>query len=61
MITVVAPLQFTNMLDLLEDFSNLRRHTYLRIDGTTSGIRRKWVVNKFNNDASIFLCLVSTR
>lgn len=49
------------MLDLLEDFSNLRRHTYLRIDGTTSGIRRKWVVNKFNNDASIFLCLVSTR
>ena len=33
--------QFTSMLDLLEDFCELRNHTYARLDGETNRVQRR--------------------
>jgi len=53
--------QTKQMLDILETFVKLFSYTYLRMDGTTSIGSRQPVVEKFNNDKSIFIFLLTTR
>ena len=54
--------QFTRMLDIVEDFCNLRAHKHVRLDGSTNRVQR-WVnVTQFNEKGSnIFVFLLSTR
>lgn len=59
---VVLFSQFTSVLDILEDYSNLRGWNYCRFDGGTSRAKRNYVVNSFNApESDKFLFLMSTR
>merc|ERR1719163_371088 len=49
------------MLDVLEVFLNLHRHTYLRLDGSTKPDQRQILMTKFNNDPKVFCFILSTR
>uniref|UniRef100_A0A2P2KRH0 ATP binding protein n=1 Tax=Rhizophora mucronata TaxID=61149 RepID=A0A2P2KRH0_RHIMU len=53
--------QWTSMLDLLEWMLDIIGLTYRRLDGSTQVTDRQTIVDAFNNDASIFACLLSTR
>ncbi|EPZ33866.1 hypothetical protein ROZALSC1DRAFT_28963 [Rozella allomycis CSF55] len=54
--------QMTKMLDLLEEFCNLRNFDFCRIDGTISQKERQSEINEFNNpDSSKRIFLLSTR
>lgn len=53
--------QMTKMLDVLEAFINLHGYTYCRLDGSTSTEQRQLLMQRFNNDAKIFLFILSTR
>jgi SWI/SNF-related matrix-associated actin-dependent regulator 1 of chromatin subfamily A len=53
--------QFTMMLDIIEEYMNLRLHKYLRLDGQTKVGDRLDLIDKFNDDSSIFVFLLSTR
>lgn len=53
--------QWTSMLDILEWTLDVIGVTYRRLDGSTQVTERQTIVDKFNNDRSIFACLLSTR
>lgn len=53
--------QWTQMLDILEWTLEVIGVTYRRLDGSTQVTERQTIVDTFNNDASIFACLLSTR
>ncbi|KAL7001425.1 Protein CHROMATIN REMODELING 19 [Sarracenia purpurea var. burkii] len=53
--------QWTSMLDILEWTLDVIGVTYRRLDGSTQVTERQTIVDTFNNDASIFACLLSTR
>ncbi|KAK7202019.1 DNA-dependent ATPase [Novymonas esmeraldas] len=54
--------QFTSMLNILEDYCNMRGFRYCRIDGNTSGYDRDSQMASFNSPASdSFIFLLSTR
>jgi SWI/SNF-related matrix-associated actin-dependent regulator of chromatin subfamily A member 5 len=54
--------QFTSMLDILEDYCELRGHSYVRLDGETNRVKRRLDVRRFNAlRSSIFVFLISTR
>ncbi|XP_064473024.1 SWI/SNF-related matrix-associated actin-dependent regulator of chromatin subfamily A containing DEAD/H box 1-like [Ornithodoros turicata] len=53
--------QFTMVLDILEAYLNIRRHKWLRLDGSTSVQDRQDLIDKFNKDDSILAFLLSTR
>ncbi|KAG5495143.1 hypothetical protein JKF63_02197 [Porcisia hertigi] len=54
--------QFTSMLNILEDYCNMRRFMYCRIDGNTSGYDRDSQMASFNSPTSdYFIFLLSTR
>ncbi|KAI5192545.1 SWI/SNF-related matrix-associated actin-dependent regulator of chromatin subfamily A member 5 [Nematocida minor] len=54
--------QMTRMLDILEDYCNLRQHEYCRIDGSTSTEDRCEAIEEFNKpNSEIFIFLLSTR
>jgi SWI/SNF-related matrix-associated actin-dependent regulator of chromatin subfamily A member 5 len=54
--------QMTRMLDILEDYMNLREFPYARIDGQTSGEEREAQIEDFNRAGSdVFVFLLSTR
>ncbi|KAF7133261.1 hypothetical protein RHSIM_Rhsim09G0079500 [Rhododendron simsii] len=53
--------QWTSMLDILEWTLDVIGVTYRRLDGSTQVTERQTVVDTFNNDTSIFACLLSTR
>ena len=54
--------QFTSMLDILEDFMELREYEYLRLDGRSKSDERAEAVKLFNQLDSIYsVFLVSTR
>ncbi|OAG29231.1 hypothetical protein NEDG_01304 [Nematocida displodere] len=54
--------QMTRMLDILEDYCNLREHEYCRIDGSTGTEDRCEAIEEFNKpDSSTFIFLLSTR
>merc|ERR1719334_2922276 len=51
------------VLDLLEVYCSYRKHRYLRLDGSTSRLRRKVDIARFNDDPNspFFLYLISNR
>ncbi|OVA01079.1 SNF2-related [Macleaya cordata] len=53
--------QWTSMLDILEWTLDVIGVTYRRLDGSTQVTERQSIVDVFNNDTSIFACLLSTR
>ncbi|XP_059655235.1 protein CHROMATIN REMODELING 19 isoform X2 [Cornus florida] len=53
--------QWTSMLDILEWTLEVIGVTYRRLDGSTQVADRQTIVDTFNNDTSIFACLLSTR
>ncbi|XP_068639899.1 protein CHROMATIN REMODELING 19 [Aristolochia californica] len=53
--------QWTAMLDILEWTLDVIGVTYRRLDGSTQVNERQTIVDTFNNDPSIFACLLSTR
>lgn len=54
--------QFTSVLDILEDYCNMRGWNYCRFDGSTARATRNYIVNSFNEPGSDkFIFLMSTR
>lgn len=54
--------QFRIMLDILEDYLNLRYFTHERVDGAVTGKKRQSAIDKFSAaDSNIFVMLLSTR
>lgn len=59
---VVLFSQFTSVLDIIEDYCNMRGWNYCRLDGSTSRARRNFLCKDFNRpDSSIFIFLLTTR
>jgi len=62
---VVLFSQFTSVLDILEDYSNMRGWNSVRFDGGTARAKRNYVVNAFNAfnapNSDKFIFLMSTR
>ena len=59
---VVLFSQFTSVLDILDDYCNMRGWNYCRFDGSTSRAKRNFVINSFNASGSRkFIFLMSTR
>lgn len=53
--------QMTRVLDLLEDYLSLQKHSYCRIDGSTAQKDRQQAMDEFNNNEKCFAFLLSTR
>jgi SWI/SNF-related matrix-associated actin-dependent regulator of chromatin subfamily A member 5 len=54
--------QFTQTLDILEDYCNLRRYKYRRLDGSVSRVRRAISISEFQKEGSkLFVFLMTTR
>ncbi len=54
--------QMTKMLDILEDFMNMRKYTFFRLDGASNIADRRDMVNDFQKSSSkVFVFLLSTR
>ena len=53
--------QMTRMIDLLEEYMNHRKHTYIRLDGSSKIHERRDMVNDFQQRDDIFVFLLSTR
>jgi len=54
--------QMTKMIDILEDFMNLRKYTFFRLDGASNIADRRDMVNDFQKPSSkVFVFLLSTR
>jgi ATP-dependent DNA helicase len=53
--------QFTRMIDILEDFCELRDYSCHRIDGSVSGGDRQARMDDFNGNKDAFIFLLSTR
>uniref|UniRef100_A0A1B6BYB9 SWI/SNF-related matrix-associated actin-dependent regulator of chromatin subfamily A containing DEAD/H box 1 homolog n=2 Tax=Clastoptera arizonana TaxID=38151 RepID=A0A1B6BYB9_9HEMI len=53
--------QFVFMLDILEDYMNIRGYKFLRLDGQTSVCERQDLIDTFNTDSSILVFLLSTK
>ena len=53
--------QMTKMLNLLEEYLQHRKYTYLRMDGASQIAERRDRVHKFQTNRDIFVFLLSTR
>jgi ATP-dependent DNA helicase len=53
--------QFTRMIDILEDYCELRDYSCHRIDGNVSGSDRQARMDEFNGSKDAFVFLLSTR
>ena len=53
--------QFTRMIDILEDYCELRDYSCHRIDGSVSGSDRQARMDEFNGSKDAFVFLLSTR
>lgn len=53
--------QMTKMIDLLEEYMNHRKHTYIRLDGSSKIHERRDMVADFQQRSDIFIFLLSTR
>lgn len=52
---------WTQILDMIEDYLELRDYRYCRLDGNRKIEDRKENIKLFNSDPNVFLFLVSTR
>ena len=54
--------QFTNVLDIIDDYCKMRSWSYSRLDGSTGRARRSYIVDRFNApNSEEFIFLMSTR
>ncbi|MPC43588.1 SWI/SNF-related matrix-associated actin-dependent regulator of chromatin subfamily A containing DEAD/H box 1 [Portunus trituberculatus] len=53
--------QFVIVLNILEQYTKLRGHKYLRFDGTTQVSERQELIDKYTEEEDIFLFLLSTK
>jgi SWI/SNF-related matrix-associated actin-dependent regulator of chromatin subfamily A member 5 len=54
--------QFTSMLDILEDYCELREYSFVRLDGETNRVQRRLDVRRYNSpNSQLFIFLISTR
>ena len=53
--------QMSKVLDVVEEFLCFHGHTYVRLDGSTKIEHRQQLVERFNQDAKIFVFISSTR
>ncbi|GIY61515.1 chromatin-remodeling ATPase INO80 [Caerostris darwini] len=53
--------QMTRMIDLLEDYMSFRKHTFIRLDGSSKIADRRDMVADFQSRSDIFVFLLSTR
>uniref|UniRef100_A0A8D1NIG5 DNA excision repair protein ERCC-6 n=1 Tax=Sus scrofa TaxID=9823 RepID=A0A8D1NIG5_PIG len=53
--------QSRQMLDILEVFLRAQKYSYLKMDGTTTIASRQPLITRYNEDASIFVFLLTTR
>ncbi|XP_023668681.2 chromatin-remodeling ATPase INO80 isoform X1 [Paramormyrops kingsleyae] len=53
--------QMTRMIDLLEEYMVHRKHTYMRLDGSSKISERRDMVADFQSRTDIFVFLLSTR
>ncbi|KAD6119634.1 hypothetical protein E3N88_10905 [Mikania micrantha] len=53
--------QMTKMLNIIEDYMNYRKYRYLRLDGSSTIMDRRDMVNDFQHRSDIFVFLLSTR
>lgn len=53
--------QMVRVIDILEDYCNLRGFNFERLDGGVQATDRQTAIDRFNNDPSSFLFLLSTR
>eukprot|EP01129_Flabellula_baltica_P010184 TRINITY_DN4279_c0_g1_i3.p1 TRINITY_DN4279_c0_g1~~TRINITY_DN4279_c0_g1_i3.p1 ORF type:complete len:406 (+),score=87.75 TRINITY_DN4279_c0_g1_i3:1487-2704(+) len=53
--------QTVKMLDILEQFLELKRFTYMRMDGTTNVNNRNQMITEFNENPDIFIFLLTTK
>ncbi|XP_042901468.1 chromatin-remodeling ATPase INO80 isoform X1 [Parasteatoda tepidariorum] len=53
--------QMTRMIDILEDYMCYRKHTYMRLDGSSKIADRRDMVADFQTRSDIFVFLLSTR
>mmetsp|Transcript_15446 Transcript_15446/g.43214 ORF Transcript_15446/g.43214 Transcript_15446/m.43214 type:complete len:946 (+) Transcript_15446:412-3249(+) len=59
---VVVFSQFNLMLDIIEDYLQMRGYSYRRLDGSTNRVKRKIDISVFNRPASpIFIYIINTR
>ncbi|XP_014786401.1 LOW QUALITY PROTEIN: DNA excision repair protein ERCC-6-like 2 [Octopus bimaculoides] len=52
---------YFQLLDILEVYLQTALYEFRRIDGQVSPKNRSTIVQEFNNDPSIFICLISTK
>jgi len=53
--------QFKIMLDILEDFLNMRDFPWERIDGSITGMKRQAAIDRYQSNGNAFIMLLSTR
>jgi hypothetical protein len=53
--------QFVMMLDVIEEYLNIRGHRFVRLDGSTAVTERQKLMDAFTKDEKIFIFLLSTR
>ncbi|XP_044729933.1 SWI/SNF-related matrix-associated actin-dependent regulator of chromatin subfamily A containing DEAD/H box 1 homolog isoform X1 [Chrysoperla carnea] len=53
--------QFVIMLDVLEEYLNIRQIKYLRLDGNTPVVIRQQLIDQYIEDKSIFVFLLTTK
>lgn len=53
--------QMTKMLNIIEDYMNYKKYRYLRLDGSSTIMDRRDMVNDFQHRSDIFVFLLSTR
>ncbi|GFU47913.1 hypothetical protein NPIL_450051 [Nephila pilipes] len=53
--------QFTMVLDIVEEYMNIKKYKFLRLDGQVPVSERQQLIDQFNSDSSIFIFLLSTR
>eukprot|EP00466_Bigelowiella_natans_P000306 jgi/Bigna1/66241/fgenesh1_pg.1_\ len=53
--------QMTRVMDLLEDYMDMRGYKFCRIDGKVKSEQREKMMKQFNTDNSTFVFLLSTR
>lgn len=53
--------QMTRMIDLLEEYMTHRKHTFMRLDGSSKISERRDMVADFQTRSDIFVFLLSTR
>lgn len=53
--------QFTMMLDIMEEYMDIRGFKYLRLDGQTKVSDRITLIDEFNQDESVLAFLLSTK